>query len=58
MQITKEILTNEIQGLRQQMAQTQSQLDSIIGAIQAVEQLIALIDKPEEEVNDEGQISA
>ena len=48
MEITKEVLRNELDGLRQQLAQAQSQIDSIIGAMQTVEQLIGILERPEE----------
>jgi hypothetical protein len=56
--ITRPMLENEILGLRQQLAQAQGQVDSVNGAIQAVEQLIYVLDKPESEEEHEGKIPA
>jgi hypothetical protein len=58
--LKREFLANELMGLRQQMAQTQSQLDGIAGAIQTIEQLINVIDMPdpESEAENESQVSS
>lgn len=50
--ITKELLQKELQGLRQQRIEAQSQLDAVIGAIQLMEQLINLANQPEEKLEE------
>ncbi len=47
--LTKEKFMHELDGLRLQLREAEAQVHTILGAIQAVEQLIALLDAPETE---------
>jgi hypothetical protein len=47
MQITKEVLEQRLLGLRDQHSQLQADLYAVDGAIQLVEQMIALSEAPE-----------
>lgn len=61
MKIDKQTLEHELEGLREDRKQTEWQALRIDGAIQAIEQLIKMLDAPEptpEEVKHEDQISA
>jgi hypothetical protein len=53
--ITKQILEHELEGLRLQLRDAEAQVNLILGAIQATEQLIVMADNPEE-VQNESQI--
>ena len=47
MNLDKETLEHELEGLRLQLRQAEAQVHMVLGAIQTINQLLAILDKPE-----------
>ena len=52
MELTRELLDGEIRAAESQLAQAQSHLDQVKGALNVMRQLRDLLDKPEPEAQD------